>query len=70
MIRWTTALGNARVENQLVVARTVRTRLLTIAGRLVNRAGQPTLRMPTHWPWGNAFITALTALRALHPTPG
>jgi hypothetical protein len=70
MIRWTTALGNARVENQLVVARTTRTRLLTIAGRLVNRAGKPTLRMPTHWPWANAFTTALTALRSLHPAPG
>jgi hypothetical protein len=72
MIRWTATLGRARVENQLVVARTVRTRLLTIAGRLVNRAGKPTLRMPTHWPWAKAFITALTALtalRALHPAP-
>jgi hypothetical protein len=43
MIRWTAILGNARVENQLVAARTIRTRLLTIAGRLINRSGQPTL---------------------------
>ena len=69
MIRWTTALGNARVDSQLVVARTTRTRLLAIPGRLVNRAGQPTLRMPTHWPWATTFTTALTALRALH-APG
>jgi hypothetical protein len=70
MIRWTTALGNARVENQLVVARTARTRLLTIPGRLINRSGKPTLRMPTQWPWANAFITALAALRALQPATG
>jgi Transposase DDE domain group 1 len=70
MIRWTTALGNARVENQLVVARTIRTRLLTIPGRLINRSGKPTLRMPTQWPWANAFITALAALRALQPATG
>ncbi|MEO5837660.1 MAG: transposase, partial [Acidimicrobiales bacterium] len=70
MIRWTATLGNARVENQLVIARTVRTQLLTIPGRLINRSGKPTLRMPTQWPWANAFTTALTALRALHPAPG
>jgi hypothetical protein len=70
MVRWTAALGNARVENQLVVARTIRTRLLAIPGRLVNHAGQPILRMPTRWPWANAFTTALSALRALHPAPG
>ena len=70
MIRWTAVLGNARIDNQLVVARTVRTRLLAIPGRLVNHAGQPILRMPTHWPWANAFTTALTALRKLHPAPG
>jgi len=70
MIRWTATLGNARVENQLVIARTVRTQLLTIPGRLINRSGKPTLRMPTQWPWANAFTTTLTALRALHPAPG
>jgi hypothetical protein len=70
MIRWTATLGRSRVENQLVVARTVRTRLLTIAGRLINRSGKPTLRMPTHWPWANTFTTALAALRALQPATG
>jgi hypothetical protein len=70
MIRWTAILGNARVENQLVVARTARTRFLAIPGRLINRAGKPTLRMPTQWPWANTFITALAALRALQPATG
>jgi len=69
LARWTAALGNVRVDDQLVVARTLRTRLLVIPGRLVNRSGQPTLRMPTHWPWATTFTTALAALRATTPAP-
>ena len=69
LIRWTAIAGNVRVDNQLVVARTLRTRLLAIPGRLVNRSGQATLRMPTNWPWAKTFSTALTALRELRPAP-
>ena len=70
LIRWTTILGCTRVDNQLIVARTIRTRLLTIPGRLVNRAGRPTLRLPTGWPWANSFTTALDKLRTLQPLTG
>jgi hypothetical protein len=70
MIRWTAIAGKVRHDNQLVVARTLRTRLLAIPGRLVNCAGRPTLRMPTNWPWATTFTTALTALRDLQPAPG
>jgi hypothetical protein len=70
LIRWTTIIGNARVDNQLIVARTIRTRLLALPGRIINRAGRPTLRLPVNWPWAVAFITALDTLRALHPAPG
>ena len=70
MIRWTAIAGKVRVDNQLIVARTLRTRLLTIPGRLVNRSGRPTLRMPTNWPWAASFTTALQALRGLEPTTG
>ena len=69
LIRWTTTLGNVRVADELTVARTVRTRLINLPGRLVNRAGQPTLRLPTHWPWRVTFNTALNALRLLRPAP-
>ncbi len=64
LIRWTAILGGIRVDDQLVVARTIRTRLLAIPGRLVNRAGRPTLRLPTNWPWAT-FSRALDPLRAL-----
>ena len=70
MIRWTATAGKVRVDNQLVVARTLRTRLLAIPGRLVNRSGQPTLRLPTGWPWATTFTTALAALRDLQPATG
>ena len=70
MVRWTAIAGKIRVDNQLVVARTLRTRLLAIPGRLVNRAGRPTLRMPTNWPWANTFISALATLRDLQPATG
>jgi hypothetical protein len=70
LIRWTTILGNARGDNQLIVARTTRTRLLALPGRIVNRAGRPTLRLPTRWPWANEFTTALRSLRGLQPLTG
>ena len=52
--------GKVRVDDQLIVARTIRTRLLTIPGRLVNRAGRPTLRLPTGWPWAIWMATVIT----------
>jgi hypothetical protein len=70
LIRWTTIIGDARVEDQLIVARTIRARLLALPGRIVNRAGRPTLRLPSNWPWSTTFTTALDTLRALRPAPG
>ena len=70
VIRWTAIAGKVRVDNQLVVARTLRTRLLAIPGRLVNHSGRPTLRMPTNWPWATSFTTALDSLRGLEPATG
>ena len=70
LIRWTTILGGTRVDEQLIVARTIRTRLLALPGRLVNRAGRPTLRLPTNWPWATTFTTALDTLRTLQPLTG
>ena len=59
LIRWTAILGNVRVGDELTVARTIRTRLIAIPGRLVNRSGVPTLRLPTRWPWRTTFNRAL-----------
>ena len=67
LTRWTALLGEVRVDDQLVVTRSIRTRLLALPARLVNRSGRPTLRMPTDWPWADQFVTALNALRDLQP---
>jgi hypothetical protein len=69
LIRWTAHLGNVRVGDELTVARTVRTRLVAIPGRLVNRAGRTVLRLPTRWPWADTFTAALDTLRLLRPAP-
>ena len=53
----------------MIVARTIRTRLLTLPARIVNRAGRTTLQLTTNWPWKSTFTTALDTLRALHPAP-
>jgi hypothetical protein len=69
LIRWTAMLGDITPEDHLTVARTVRTRFLSIPGRLVSRSGRPTLRTPLKWPWADAFERALNLLRALPPVP-
>ena len=69
LIRWTAILGKVRVGDELTVARTMRTKLLAIPGRLVNRAGRTILRLPTRWPWATLFVTALDTLRLLRPAP-
>jgi len=70
LIRWTATLGDITPDDQLTVARTIRTRLIALPGRLVNRSGRPTLRLPTRWPWRNTFTLALQQLRGLAFAPG
>ena len=70
LIRWTAITGGVRVDDELTVARTIRTRLINLPGRLVNRSGIPTLRLPTRWPWRDMFNRALLTFRALHVAPG
>ncbi len=65
LIRWTARLGDVHPHTQLTVARTIRTRLLAIPGRLVNRSRQWILRLPARWPWATTFTTALGRIRSL-----
>ncbi len=69
LIRWSALLGELTPADQLVVARTVRTRFFCVPGRLVSRSGTLTLRTPLHWPWADVFERALALLRALPPVP-
>lgn len=63
----TTATIGEPVE-ALTVARTIRTRLLAVPARIVNRSGTLTLRAPARWPWADLFHRRLTTIRAL-PAP-
>jgi hypothetical protein len=65
LIRWTARLGDVHPAEQLTVARTIRTRLLALPGRLVNRSRQWVLRLPARWPWATTFNTALDQIRSL-----
>ena len=65
LIRWSADLGDITPDDQLTVARTIRTRLIALPGRLVNRSGKHTLRLPARWPWRDAFHRALAHLRAI-----
>jgi hypothetical protein len=70
LIRWTATIGEAGTVDHLTVARTVRTRLIALPGRLVNLAGTMTLRAPLQWPWAEWFDRRLDRLRALQPSTG
>jgi hypothetical protein len=65
LIRWTARTGHIQPDNQLTVARTVRSRVLVLPGRLVNRSGRLVLRLPERWPWASSFIEALERIRSL-----
>lgn len=63
--RWTTHLGHAQHPSRLTVAATVRQRLLTVPGRLVNHSRQRRLRLPAAWPWAHTYTQALQRLHNL-----
>jgi Transposase DDE domain group 1 len=68
LMRWTTTIGEPAPADHQIVARTIRTRLIAVPGRLVNRSGTPILRGPLNWPWAQHFTRRLAAIRALTRT--
>ena len=65
LTRWTARLGDVHPAEQLTVTRTIRTRLIALPGRLVNRSRRWILRLPARWPWAITFYTALKRIRSL-----
>jgi Transposase DDE domain group 1 len=65
LTRWTARLGDVHPADQLTVTATIRTRLLTLPGRLVNRSRRLVLRLPARWPWAATFNIALNRIRSL-----
>lgn len=62
---WTATLGELAGSDQLTVGRTFHNRYLHLPGRLVNRSGRPTLRLPNRWPWARQWTRALEHVRAV-----
>ncbi len=67
LIRWTATIGKEGSVRELTVARTLRTRLIAIPARVVNRSGSVVMRGPKNWPWSEWFHRHLEALRLLAP---
>ena len=65
--RWSARLGGLAATARQTI-KTLRRRYLTVPARLVIHARRTRLRLPTHWPWIDGLLTALTRLRAL-PDP-
>lgn len=63
LLRWTQLIG---LPNSTVrAARTLRRRLIQIAGRLTRHGRSWTLHLPEGWPWHDDYINALARIRQL-----
>ena len=65
LVRWTVRLGQIHPDERLIVTRTLRSRMMAVPGRLVNRSGRLVLRLPQKWPWAISFTEGLTRIRSL-----
>jgi hypothetical protein len=63
LLRWTQLIGLP--DTTVRAARTLRRRLLQIAGRLTRHGRTWTLHLPARWPWHGDYISALARIRAL-----
>ena len=63
LLRWTQQIGLP--DSTVRAARTLRRRLLTIAGRLTRHGRAWTLHLPARWPWQGDYLAALARIRAL-----
>ena len=65
--RWVNqiGLGEAAVP---ITTKTIRTRLLSLPGRMTTSGGRSTLHLPRSWPWEESFTTILANLRSV-PRP-
>ena len=56
---------HTRPIGRLTNGNTVRTRLFTLPGRIVNHGRKLILRLPTRWPWADTYLTTLAGIRSL-----
>jgi hypothetical protein len=63
LLRWTQLIGLP--DGIVRAARTLRRRMLQIAGRLTRHGRRWTLHLPARWPWQGDYLAALARIRAL-----
>jgi hypothetical protein len=63
LLRWTQLIGMP--DSTIRAARTLRRRLLQVAGRLTHHGRSWTLHLPARWPWHGDYLDALNRIRAL-----
>jgi len=65
--RWLGHIGLGP-EAAPMTTKTLRTRLLSLPGRMTTSAGRKTLHLPTKWPWEETFNMILSKMRSI-PQP-
>jgi hypothetical protein len=65
-LRWVTASGLGSTD--LLVAKTLRRRLLHLPGRLTRSARRRLLHLPRDWPWATQFLPWCVAYRRAYPS--
>jgi hypothetical protein len=66
LLRWTQLIGLP--ASTVRAARTLRRRLIQVAGRLTRHGRSWTLHLPARWPWHGDYLAALARIRALPAT--
>ena len=64
--RWVRRLGLGP-ESPPMTTKTLRTRYLTVPGRMTSSGRRKLLHLPVEWPWEDQFNTCLENLRAIGP---
>jgi len=63
LVRWAGAIAFG--EGAAMTAKTFRTRLVALPGRLTRSGRRMTLHLPQRWPWEEQFMSALVLLRTV-----
>ena len=70
LLRWSAILGKITAAGTFLASKTMRTRFISVAARLVNVSGRAVLRGPKHWPWAQQFLSLLSNLRTIQHATG
>jgi hypothetical protein len=67
LARWSARLGKITEGSGPIALATLRRRYISVPGHLSRSGRRTTLHLVKGWPWAEAFLVALTALRSVAP---